>query len=308
MTAILVVDDEAPVRAEIARNLTSMGFDVHAVATISDALRTLRSESIDVVLSDLYMPAGSGTDLVRRLQEAAFDTPTILMSAFLTPREHETASQLGVVRVIDKPFSEGQLRAAVHEALERRTGFRGSIHGLSLVDFLQMLHYARRSATVVVHGTTRGFVHIDGGEFVGAECNGEVGEAALSLLLSTPSGAVQTSALVEAPRTLLRPFQETLLEALRLMDEAAAAGETAKVKSMRPRDTVPPDTLRRFAEAAAEAADASERPAHPEDLLPPHLLRQLNMVRVDEGWDEDDPQTAERPLLPTDRPPRTNGG
>jgi hypothetical protein len=172
------------------------------------------------------MPGRDGIDLVQTAQAKSPDTRAILMSAFASARDSQAAMELGVVRVLCKPFSRAQLRQAIDEAVDSKTGFRGSIHGLSLVDMLQMLHFARRSITLsVAIGSRHGSIHLRGGEIIDADCGELSGEVALGVLLQTSSGSLSTSVLASRTTTIARDFQGLLLDALREGDERAAAGE-----------------------------------------------------------------------------------
>jgi CheY-like chemotaxis protein len=54
---VLIVDDDALVRETLQFVLEDSGYAVHATASGTDALRILEQEPIDVVLSDIFMPA-----------------------------------------------------------------------------------------------------------------------------------------------------------------------------------------------------------------------------------------------------------
>jgi CheY-like chemotaxis protein len=219
MTSILIVDDEREIRAAVARDLGAQGFDVHVAQSTDEALGVLGQTRVDVLLTDLRMPERDGIDLLQTAQVLSRGTPAILMSAFATARDYEAAIDLGVVRVLVKPFSRGELFLAIQQAVDSKTGFRGSVHGLSLIDLLQMFHYGRRSVTISVRGSVRGRIHLDRGEVVGAECGDLTAEPAFRAVLQSPSGTVHTSALTGQEPTISRSFQELMLDTLRLLDE-----------------------------------------------------------------------------------------
>ena len=78
---VLVVEDEAPLRRIIVRNLESRGYAVREAATAAEALAALRAELPDVMLLDINLPDRTGWDVLRALRERGTEVPTIVVSA-----------------------------------------------------------------------------------------------------------------------------------------------------------------------------------------------------------------------------------
>jgi CheY-like chemotaxis protein len=227
VTSVLIVDDDREFQAALTRDLKSQGFEVHGAKTVAEAISILKRNSIDVLLTDLRISAErDGIDLLRQAQQVANQTRAVMMSAFATAQDYQAATQLGVVRVLWKPFSTEELLVAIQEAVESKTGFRGNIHGLSLIDLLQMMHFARRSVTVTVRGPTSGQIYLQDGEIIAAESGPLIGEEALRNILANPSGAIHTSVLSPRSRNITRDFEGLLLDALRQIDEKGAEPES----------------------------------------------------------------------------------
>jgi CheY-like chemotaxis protein len=66
---ILLVEDHADTRRVLERLLQDMGHTVTAAAGMLDALEAARTTDFDLVLSDLGLPDGSGTDLLQQLRK-----------------------------------------------------------------------------------------------------------------------------------------------------------------------------------------------------------------------------------------------
>lgn len=98
------------------------------------------------------------------------------------------------------------------------TGFSGYVHGVSLVDLLQIFHYSRRSLTLSVEPNAS--IHVADGEIVHARVGEIEGELAISCLLERTSGRIRTGSPEVVPTTIHRPFNFLLLDALRGMDES----------------------------------------------------------------------------------------
>ena len=220
MTSILVVDDDEPLCVAVSRDLTHRGYQVRTAHSVPQAIAQLESAAPDVLLADLRMPDRDGIDLLEATQHVAPRTRAILMSAFATARDYETAVRHGAVRVLTKPFTSDELASAIGHAVDCEQGFRGALHGLSLIDVLQMYHLARRSVTLVIGGAVLGSIDLSLGELVHAESAGLSGEAALRALLSRPFGSLSTQTAVPGrPTSIDRPFESLLLDVLREMDE-----------------------------------------------------------------------------------------
>jgi CheY-like chemotaxis protein len=229
MTSVLIVDDDAGFRTTICRDLAEHGFTVSVAQNAADAIDVLvkRSgdRSIDVLLTDLRMPGADGIDLLEKIRAVSPRTRAILMSGYATARDYQRAIECGAVRVLCKPFTSNELLQAIRQAVDCETGFRGSIHGLSLIDLLQMFHYARRSLAIVVDGLAPGHVFVEDGQLVHAVYRDLVGEPALRAILAMPAGSLRTMVLPQStPRSIERDFQTLLLDSLRTCDETNLRG------------------------------------------------------------------------------------
>jgi len=78
---VLLVEDEAPLRMVIARNLVGRGVEVREAATVGEALAALRAEAPDLILLDINLPDRTGWDVLRDLKQRGVDIPTIVVSA-----------------------------------------------------------------------------------------------------------------------------------------------------------------------------------------------------------------------------------
>lgn len=222
MTALLLVDDDEAFRTTIGRDLAEHGYEVCLAENAAQAERTLSTRAIDILLTDLRMPGADGIDLLGRVRTLSAKTRTILMSGYASARDYQRAIECGAVRVLCKPFTSSELLLAIRQAIDCETGFRGSIHGLSLVDLLQMFHYARRSLAIVVDGWAPGHVYVEGGRVIHATYRELRGEEALRAILAMPAGSLRTMVLPEAiPHTIVRDLENLLLDSLRAVDEAA---------------------------------------------------------------------------------------
>jgi Domain of unknown function (DUF4388) len=117
----------------------------------------------------------------------------------------------------------GVARVEVLEAAnDSEVGFSGYVHGIGLVDLLQIFHYSRRN--LVLHVEPNSTIHLREGEIVHATTGSIEGDLAITNLLARAGGRIRTAEAVEVPTTIHRPFNFLILDALRDLDEAGRDG------------------------------------------------------------------------------------
>ena len=120
---VLVVDDEPQFRRALTTNLRGAGYDVEAAATAAEALASAGLRAPEVVILDLVLPDGRGTDVCRDLRRWS-EAPIILVSAVGDEAEKIAALDAGADDYVTKPFAIGELLARMRAVL-RRAGADG---------------------------------------------------------------------------------------------------------------------------------------------------------------------------------------
>jgi len=223
MVSVLIVDDDAQLRRALQRTLSVHGFESKAAGNYDEAIEQLGSQFYDVLLTDLRMGEKDGIELLKALPGLRASPRPILMSAYATARDSQRAIDLGATRVLCKPFETSEVIDAIQRAVE--ASYVGSVHGLSLIDMLQMFHYSRRSVVLELLGKDQGTIALEEGEIVDARHGSAEGEVALRQILAHRAGSLKTRSLGEVTRTIDRPFQPLLLDLLRELDEHSRAVE-----------------------------------------------------------------------------------
>jgi CheY-like chemotaxis protein len=114
--SILVVEDDAGVRAVACQMLRDLGYAVTEAPNGRRALEAIEERPFDLVFSDVILPDGlSGLDLAHEVQRRASATPVLLTSGY-------TGQRLSPIdespfRILRKPYGEAQLSEAVRAAL-----------------------------------------------------------------------------------------------------------------------------------------------------------------------------------------------
>ena len=117
-TTILVVDDEEMLREVIASAFRRRGYRVRTAPSGNAAFDSVVREPVDVVVTDVRMPDGSGVDLLRNLKELDVRLPVIIFVTAYSDLPVERAYDMGVEAVLSKPFDAKVLMAKVERALQ----------------------------------------------------------------------------------------------------------------------------------------------------------------------------------------------
>lgn len=115
---ILVVDDEAPMRALLRLFLEQHGFAVSEAEDGHAALARVRAEQPDLVLLDIMMPGLDGWQVCRMLREES-DVPIIMLTARDDIRDRVAGLDAGADDYLVKPFAEEELMARIRAVLRR---------------------------------------------------------------------------------------------------------------------------------------------------------------------------------------------
>jgi two-component system response regulator PilR (NtrC family) len=119
-TRILVVDDERSMREMLTILLEREGYEAVEAGNGTDALRLFEASPFDLVISDIQMPGLNGIELLERIKKLAPEVPVLMITAFATAEQAVAAIKLGAFHYFTKPFNNDEIRALVHNALEKR--------------------------------------------------------------------------------------------------------------------------------------------------------------------------------------------
>jgi len=118
---VLLVEDEPDLVRLMEFNLQQAGFETRAVGRASDALRVAQADPPDVILLDLMLPDGSGTEVCRQLKAspATRSVPVIMVTARGEEIDRVVGFELGADDYVVKPFSVRELVLRVRAILRR---------------------------------------------------------------------------------------------------------------------------------------------------------------------------------------------
>jgi two-component system, OmpR family, phosphate regulon response regulator OmpR len=123
---IIVVDDDAELRAQLQRFLGEHGFAVRAASGGAELDRMLAREPADAIVLDLMMPDPDGLTICRTLRARGEDVPILMLTARGDPMDRILGLEMGADDYLPKPFTPRELVARL-SAILRRVGPRATM-------------------------------------------------------------------------------------------------------------------------------------------------------------------------------------
>ena len=157
---VLVVDDDARLRALLSRYLAEQGFRVTSAADAADARDKLRAIQPDLLVLDVMMPGETGLDLTAALHRERKDLPVLLLTARGAPEDRIAGFESGADDYLGKPFEPYELVLRLR-AMLRRTAPLPPPEPTGPLHLGPLLFDVERAELQNGHGAV---VHLTGGE------------------------------------------------------------------------------------------------------------------------------------------------
>jgi two-component system, OmpR family, response regulator TctD len=151
---LLLVEDDAVMRATLVRTLSRRGFQIEAVGDGQLALEKWRAMAFDVVLLDLTLPGLDGLQVLAQGRQGGLTTPVLIATARGTVGDRIMGLNLGADDYLPKPFDldelEARLRALVRRRLTQNNDFKDT--GTAADVELGALRYEKTSGAIYQGG------------------------------------------------------------------------------------------------------------------------------------------------------------
>jgi putative two-component system response regulator len=135
-TSLLVVDDEESIRRPFGRYLQQQGYDVSTAGTGYEALRAIARAPAACVLFDVYLPDGSGVELVPRILALEPGTAVLMLTAVNDAATATLCMQRGAMDYLTKPVDLDVLARAIQRALSARDSRRAERISIATLEAL----------------------------------------------------------------------------------------------------------------------------------------------------------------------------
>ncbi len=236
---ILVVDDEEDITLSVVNYLKKHLTDLNVFAAFdgNKALEMIKSNRIDLLITDIRMPGVNGIDLLLELKKKNPEAGAIVITAYGSETIKKRSEDAGALYYLEKPFKLSHLYAVVKKYLSEEEGFKGNVSKLDLVDILQMVCLNRKSMLVEIKQNNKlGKVYIQNGEIIHCQCESKEGKEACFEILSWKNGEFNLLPFTEfakIKRTINESYMTLFMEGLKRVDEVNLNGESSKTSQLK---------------------------------------------------------------------------
>lgn len=216
-TLLVVEDDRATLSLYRAGLKGLQGFRILMASDGLQALEILRTEPVDVLVTDLNMPVMDGFNLITKVGRQYPQVPIIVMTGLDEGQHLNTPLQLGAIRILTKPPRLSLLMDEIRAAAQFEP--TGMIRGISLNSILQLLHWEQKSCTLTVTSEAgMGLLYVRRGEVIHAAYRDLDGLAAAYQILAWDRPDIEFVETCRVDPTMDLPVTELLMNAALIAD------------------------------------------------------------------------------------------
>jgi two-component system response regulator PhoP len=123
---VLLIEDEAPLREQVANHLRGQNFAVDTAASGSDGLHFGNEYPIDIAVVDLGLPDIPGMDLIKKWRDQGRSFPVLILTARGSWQDKVQGLETGADDYLVKPFHMEELTARMRALVRRASGWTDS--------------------------------------------------------------------------------------------------------------------------------------------------------------------------------------
>jgi DNA-binding NtrC family response regulator len=142
--SILIVDDDLNVLEVLEARLISCGYRVYKTVGATEALKVLKANSIDLMISDMKMPGMGGLDLLAKIHQFKPELPVIFLTAYGSIPDAVKAVKAGAVDYLAKPFDGRELIEKLNKHLPK------ACQPVNIYEMSPVTHDAGRAQSLVM--------------------------------------------------------------------------------------------------------------------------------------------------------------
>ncbi len=222
---LLVVEDDRATQSLYRQGLKGLaGFRILIASDGAQAMEILRSEPVNVLVTDLNMPVMDGFNLIARASRLYPQIPIIVMTGLGESQHLNSPLQLGAVRILTKPPRLTLLMDEIKAAALFEPS--GMVRGIGLNSLLQLLNWENKSCTLTVKSEAgMGLLYLKRGEVVHAAYRDQEGLPAAYEILTWDRPDIEFVDTCRVEATIDLPLTEILMNAAMITDHRQPGAE-----------------------------------------------------------------------------------
>jgi CheY-like chemotaxis protein len=261
MNNILIVDDDPNLLIGIKEyfEYTENQFEVHTALNGKEAVEILEFSPIDLVVTDLKMPEMDGIELLAFINRDFPNIPTIVMSAFGTPKLKNKIKEMGTLLFLNKPIDLSHLSRVIADELKHILQ-EGHVNDISPATFLQLIEMEENTCFLEVTGKNdkKGHFYFNRGILHDALQSDMQGEAAVLEMLSWDKVQISFKSLPrkKIPKRINSSIQSLIMKNVKINHPKADATQARPTHIVAEGDK---DSAVNHVEAEEKPGDAEDR-------------------------------------------------
>ena len=224
MKKVLIVDDSKLVRNFFIKKLERYKekFEVRTAENGADAIKIMKEFQPNLVMTDLEMPVMDGFQLLAYMNRNIPDIPVYVMTANGSPEVEKRINALGPIRYFEKPLDIDYLAESIIADLSS-DGAQGTLQGITLVSFLQLIEVEGKTCTLTVSANEKkGSLNCLNGKLINAEVGDINGLSAAYELIGWDNAIIEIANTVKNKNVeITLPLTNVLMKGVNLKDEKA---------------------------------------------------------------------------------------
>ena len=114
---ILIVDDDKLIRWSLKEMLSQEGYEVDAVATVTEALAQAEETNYNLICADIDIEDENGIEMLKEFKTVQSEAKIIILSAYSRNQVEPQVENLSIHSIIEKPFQSEQIKGIVKDVL-----------------------------------------------------------------------------------------------------------------------------------------------------------------------------------------------
>ncbi len=222
MKKILIVDDNAETRNSLLAELRAYNeFRVLSADSAKIAATFFKTQRIDLLITELNLPEINGFKLLSYIKKYSPDTRAIAITRVFSSQIIEKLKSIGVFSYLTKPVKIDSLIDLMFEQFDNPSG---SIHGITLASFLQLMHIEQKTCTLTLSSNKNiGAIYCLNGETIGAQTDELIGKAAFYKIMEWDNPSIKIKeGCKNTQRQIDVPLMHLLMESHQAIDESGS--------------------------------------------------------------------------------------